>query len=62
MTGVQTCALPIHGKHVVIGILSTWNIRNYRYVGDVSVAMGESRLGLSALVVSLTDEAGIFLT
>ena len=25
-----------YGKHVVIGIISTWNIRNYRYVGDVS--------------------------
>ena len=25
-----------YGKHVVIGIISTWNIRNYRYVGDAS--------------------------
>ena len=25
-----------YGKHVVIGIISTWNIKNYRYVGDVS--------------------------
>ena len=25
-----------YGKHVAIGIILTWNIRNYRYVGDVS--------------------------
>ena len=25
----------------VIGIISTWNIRNYRYVGDVSVIIAD---------------------
>ena len=24
------------GKHVTIGIISSWNIKNYRYVWDVS--------------------------